>query len=106
MFSVCVDGKRSAKSSTAADQPPTQTEKVAFFSGIPSVEVTKGNLHLYKVRYVLSLGAHLRLLFCVYCGLDCVYRGSKELYSEVLCAMGVPAHQHLQAMLDFLSPVL
>lgn len=63
---------------------PGQTDKLQFFSGIPSVEVTKGILHLYKLKGTSSL----------------------DTSSEVLCALTIPAHQHLPDMLDFLSPVL
>lgn len=49
MLNCVVDGELSTHS-PVSEHSPLLTEQLDFFSGIPSVDVTKGILHLYKAR--------------------------------------------------------
>lgn len=83
-------------------------DKLPFFSGIPAVEVTKGILHLYKLRCVplssLALGKILNVVFLIRGTASLEHR--LESCGEVLCVLNISAHQHLSDMLEFLSPIL
>ncbi|XP_019855979.1 PREDICTED: BRCA1-associated protein-like [Amphimedon queenslandica] len=76
----------SQSSSITSDDVPLKElpDNIPFFSGIPSVEVIKGIIHLFRDRS----------------------RPVEECTSEVLCVLGVPAHISLNDFLTFISASL
>ncbi|KAK6967569.1 BRCA1-associated protein, partial [Biomphalaria glabrata] len=71
------------KSHSPTSKMPTT---VNFFSGNPSVELTKGILHIYKDKQMTSL--------------------DKEVArSEMLCMMGVPASYTIHDLIEFIAPM-
>jgi BRCA1-associated protein len=74
-----------ASSATSDDIPLKELpDNIPYFSGIPSVEVTEGIIHLFRDK-------------------------SKKLddrISSILCVLGVPAHMSLSDFLNFISPSL
>ncbi|KAH9525561.1 hypothetical protein Btru_001693 [Bulinus truncatus] len=59
---------------------------VNFFSGNPSVELTKGILYIYKDSYMTSLDKDVPR-------------------SEMLCMMGVPASYTIHDLIQFVAPM-
>ncbi|PIK35652.1 putative BRCA1-associated protein-like [Apostichopus japonicus] len=64
---------------------PLSSRELPFFSGNPSVEVTKGILHLFKENHTTPLDDE----------------GSR---SEMLCMLAVPASMTCHSLLQFLAP--
>lgn len=81
---ACTSSKpeQESESSTCKEK---SGDKVPYFSGNPSVEVTKGILHLFKLNDPPSLGEN-------------VPRG------ELLCMLSVPAKMTCPDLLNFIAP--
>ncbi|XP_071944544.1 BRCA1-associated protein-like [Antedon mediterranea] len=77
------DGK--TKQSIKTDRSTDKTGKIHFFSGNPSVEITKGIIHIFKENQMTSLT-------------DDVPR------SEMICMLAVPASLTIHDIVQFTAP--
>ncbi|KAL5016961.1 hypothetical protein ScPMuIL_006550 [Solemya velum] len=85
--SQCSARPGSGVSRPKSHSPPSRASPtIHFFSGNPTVEVTKGILHIYKDNQMTSLGEGVNR-------------------SELICMLGVPAAYNLRDLLDFTAPI-
>lgn len=84
---------------------PEHTYDKTFFSGNPFVEVTKGIIHMYKRKYVISLSHQLNQIEINKETFP--YSERIEMHkglSKTLCLFSVPATLNCHDILNFVAP--